>query len=326
MSREKASGRRAGGRRRCGRLRLLPLLSAALIGAMGWCAPKEALAAACCTSATVFGAGRLLVWEDAAAGLRLSGGRGLGQWDAPGVWRAYPAGFREHELRLEAWGIVRLARRTQLSLRTPWLGNLRSAGESSAFGHGFGDLQTGIRHELVSLGEYVELPAIAVTVGVLAPLGRRPEDSPLPLAVGATGRGAWELSLGVEIEESWGPWYARLEAGVRAPLAFTRTDLGVSQRFGPGGAVALSGGREVISNLVLGLMVSHDREARVNVDGAPVEGSAASSTSATAAASWRFHPHWTIQAAVTSAVLVDKLGANRPGLLTTTFGVRHGFF
>src|SRR6516165_6251558 len=77
-------------------------------------APRPASAAACCVSATSFGVGRLLAWEDAAAGLQLGHARSLGQWDASGSLRWNAGDYSDGLTTLQVWGIVRVLERVQL--------------------------------------------------------------------------------------------------------------------------------------------------------------------------------------------------------------------
>jgi hypothetical protein len=179
----------------------------------------------------------------------------------------------------------------------------------------------------VGIGEYKELPAFALTVATLAPTGRRAEDAPSPLGTAGTGRGAWELSLAFELEQTKGPWYARLEGGGRLSLATTRPDTGQEQRYGPGFTLAASGGRAVLDDrLVLGVLLQHVREGALSLDGVELPQSSANTWVAAAAASFRLHPHWTVQGSLSSGLFASGLGANRPGQLSLSLGVRHGYF
>lgn len=286
----------------------------------------QARAAACCTSATVFGVGRLLVWEDAAAGLQLGASNGFGRWSPQGEWRSLGEDRRELELSASAWAIMRLGQRWEAQARVPVLINVRRSDDVGAVGAGVGDVLLGVRYELVSLGEYLELPAVAFTAGLLAPTARREEASRLPLGADATGRGVWEGSVSVAVEQTWSTWFARLDAGGRVSLPFRRSDRALSQRYGPGLTLALSGGRELRPGLTAALLVQHEREGRLTLDGVPVDDSSSWGVSASAAVSWRFRPHWTLQAAITSDVFASGWGDNRPGQLSTTWGIRYGHF
>jgi hypothetical protein len=268
----------------------------------------------------------LLAWEDAAVGLRLSAADGLGRWSPTGAWQSYGDQYSEWEARASVWAIVRLSERWQLSGQLPWIVNYRQAGEQSAFGTGAGDAQVSGRYELIGMGKYLHVPALALSVTALAPLSRREEASSAPLGADATGRGVWECSASITIEQTWSPWFVRVESGGRASLPFTRHDLNMRQRYGPGFTVALSGGVEIRTRIVLGLLVQRDWEGRFTLGGADVDGSASSAWLTSAAVSWKFDPHWMLQGAVSSNVFASNGGVNRPGQLSTTMGIRHGYF
>lgn len=291
------------------------------------CLPTRARAAACCTSAAVFGVGRLTVWEDAAFGVRTGVSDGLGLWRSDGSWSRYPDGYADLEGRAEAWALVRASDRLQFFLRAPGVVNHRAAGALSEWGGGLGDGQVGGRYELVGVGEYLELPAIAVSGSVLLPTGRRAEDVTTPLGTDATGRGVWGAALALEVEHNLAPWFVRLDAGVRATLGFTRSDLGVVQRYGPGVTAALSGGRALEGDrVVLAVLVQFDHEGALQLGDRVIDSSSSRALTASLACSWRLHPHWTLQSSLSTGVLADQLGANRPGQVGFVIGVRHGVF
>ena len=289
-------------------------------------APGAARAAACCMSATAFGVGRLTIWEDAAAGLRLGHARSLGQWDSGGslVWN--PSGYQAGLTTVEPWAIVRLHQRVQLQARLPILVEDRELGAPRQVAGGLGDVGAAVRTELVTLGEYQGLPSLAFTVGALAPTGRRVEQTRPPLFAGTTGRGAWAATVAVESEYARLPWYVRLDLGVTLPFPFRRSDLGVTQRYGTGTQVALSAGRELGPDLVASAAVSAEWEGALRLGGATVPSSRARSLALSASLSWSLDPRWTLVGALTNDVWPFAAGANRDARAGFTLGVRHGFF
>lgn len=290
--------------------------------------PVPAFAAACCMSASVVGAGRLTVWEDAAAGLGTSWGHDLGRFDTAGRFRAFVPGLMEDELRVEAWGIVRLHERWQVSARVPWVTGVRASGDVSSVGTGIGDVSAALRWEPIALGEYEWVPGLALLAQVMAPTGRRPEQATDALGASATGRGAWAASLGVTAEVTSLPWFLRLDlAGVyNAP--FVRADTKQLQGFGPGLQAALSGGRELLEEkLVLALSLRLEHELPLSLDGVVVPDSESTGLSTALSASFKFTQHWMLTAAVSSDLLGRVgLAQNRADRLAFNLGVRHGFF
>lgn len=290
-------------------------------------APRRVAAAACCTSATSFGVGRLLVWEDWAVGLQVGHARSLGQWDATGSLRRNPSGFSDGLTRMEPWAILRLHERIQLQAWAPFVVNDRHSGGQSQVATGLGDVGGAVRYELAGIGEYAGLPSFAVTAGVVAPTGRRVEETSGPLFAGATGRDAWGGSLALEAEYAWLPWFVRLNAGATAFLPFHRADTGARQNYGQLVQVSLSTGRELVPDvLVAALAVQGEWEGAQHISGEALPGSSASLYSLAGSLSWRVDPHWSVVGIVTNTVWPDGAGENRDARIGFTIGVRHGHF
>ncbi len=276
-------------------------------------------------SATAVGIGRLLIWEDFAIGFTSGLRGGVGYWSDDSEWTAYD-GYQELEWAPEVWSLVRVQRRTSLYLRLPTLLTWRRAGPADEVGGGLGDVAVGARFEILEIGEYVELPAVAATIAVSAPTGVAPHESDLTLATDVTSRGAWVLTFGLSLETTELPWFVRFDVGVDVPMPAERDDLGVSQRFGPGVMAVLVGGYELTERVVASLLGRFRWEAPLTLDGATVDGSARHETGLGAAVSWRFDPHWTLQLGVDTGLFLDHLGGNQPGKVTGTIGVRYGYF
>jgi hypothetical protein len=289
--------------------------------------PGWANAAACCMSATSFGVGRLLAWEDFAVGVQLGHTRLVGQYDPERRLRLSGAQFQDGISRVEPWGIVRLSERVQLQARVPVFFNDREAGGVSQLAGGLGDVGAGVRFEVISLGEFERVPSFGVTVGALAPTGRRAEQAFAPLGAGATGRGVWGASVAIESEYTWLPWYVRLDAGLTLTAPFRRTDTQATQWFGPLVQAALSGGRELVADkLVLALSTQLEWEAPLSVDGVIVPTSSGFVPSLVASLSWRVQPHLTLVTSVSTTVWPQGLAQNRDARLGASLGVRYGHF
>lgn len=303
----------------------LGALALALLGGLASAGGTPAQAAPCCMSATAFGTGRLLIWEDAALGVITSVAAGLGHWDADGDWHAY-RGYDELEWRSELWGMLALSRRASVFARAPFVATRRAAGGLDGFGGGLADVSAGLRYELLAIGEYLELPAIALTVSVTAPTGRPTWDATTPLGVDVTGRGAWALAAGVSLEHTQLPWFVRLDLGTVVPLPAERPDLGVDQRFGPELVSALGGGVEVSDGVVTSLVARLTWASAIVLDGRTVGDSERLDLGLGAALSWRLEHHWTLQVALDTGLFASGLGDNQPGRLTGTLGLRYGVF
>ena len=286
-----------------------------------------AKAAACCTSATVFGVGRLLVWEEFATGLRTTYAEGLGSWNQKSKWDGFSDGYQEQENLSEWWAIGRISERLSAFGSIPWLSNWRGTPDSSGFGQGLGDIKLGARYEVFSIGEYVEFPALALMGTVQAPTGVRPEKAEKPFAVDATSRGAWVLGAGVILEKTYLPWFGQLSFGVQYPLPFEREDSGKLQEYGIGVQSSLSGGLELVDDIVvLGLSIVYAWEDEIRMAGLRVSESSAYTLSTSLSLSWQVVPHWALISSLSTGLFYDVFGANRPGQLSGTLGVRYGHF
>lgn len=282
-----------------------------------------AWAAACCMSASVVGVGRLTVWEDAAGGLSTSYSHGVGRWDSSSRYRPFTPGLLEDEARIEAWAMVRLHEAWQVSARFPWVVGVRAAGDTSSVGTGPGDVSAAVRWEAISLGAWQYVPGVAFSLGLTGPTGRRPEQATDALGASSTGRGVWSASLAVAIEQTWMPWFLRLDAGVVYNAPFRRADLGVMQTFGPGVQAAVSGGRELFGEkLVLAAALRFEHEFPLTLADVVVAKSDLNALGLSASAAWKVATHWTLTAALSG----DLLGQNREARWGATLGVRHGFF
>jgi hypothetical protein len=304
------------------KLRALAAAVAAAIAA----APERASAGACCASATSFGVGRLLVWEDQAVGVRASQAWSVGQWDATGSLRWNDPGYSDAITTVQPWAIVRLHHRVQVQGWVPIVVEERASAGRRPVAGGLGDVGAALRVELVKHGRYAGAPAVAITAGGLAPTGRRVEETSPPLFAGTTGRGAWAGSLAVEAEYARGRGFVRLDAGVTGYAPFRRPDLGRSQRYGRASQLSLSAGRELVPDvLVLAASVTGEWEEPLRVGGDAVPGSGARSWAAGASLSWRPDSSWTLTASFEDSVWPDGAARNRDARAGFTLGVRRGF-
>lgn len=301
-------------------------LSAGAFGAVGvW--STSAHAAACCVSATSFGVGRLTIWEDAAAGVRINHARILGQWDSAGLLDSNPPGYYEGLTTIEPWAIVRAHERVQVQARVPFLVNDRWSTTASQVAGGIGDVAAAVRFELISIGEYENLPSLAITVGGVAPTGRRVEQTSPPLFAGTTGLGAWQGSLAIESEYAPLPWFFRLEAGVNVFAPFRRSDTGQQEQYAPDVQIALSTGRELEPDkIVAASALSFEWQDRIALDGTASPNSWAYAIALALSLSVRMKTHWTWVFGVNNSLWPSHFAANRDARVGLSIGVRYGFF
>ncbi len=299
---------------------LLLLLPALLV-------PADARAAACCVSATSFGVGRLLIWEDFAVGLQLGHARLLGQWDPGGTLHRNPPGYSEGITHAQVWTILRLHQRVEAQGWLPVLVNDRWSAQTHQIAGGIGDAGAAARFLILAIGEFQGLPSLALTVGGFAPTGRRVEQTSPPLFAGTTGRGAWGGSLALESEYAPSPWFVRLEVGATAFLAFTRADTGQREQYGPSVRACLGSGRELVpGKLVAALALLGEMDARLKLDGVAIADSESRLVTLSASLAWRIDPHWTWVNVVSNSAWPHGFGKNLDARVDFTMGVRYGYF
>jgi len=288
---------------------------------------RDVHAAACCVSATSFGVGRLLIWEDFAVGLQLGHARLLGQWDENARLHTNPPGYSEGISHAQLWVIVRLHERAELQGWLPALENDRWSEDAHQIAGGIGDAGAAIRLQLLRIGEIYRLPSLALIASGFAPSGRRVEETSPPLFAGTTGLGAWGGSLAIESEYAPSPWFVRLEAGVTGFLSFRRADNGQRQGYGPLVRATISSGREVVpGTLVAAGALTGEWQSKIELNGVDVPSSQAHLFSCAASLSWRFDPHWTAVASLLNTVWPRGFGMNRDARVDVTLGVRYGHF
>jgi hypothetical protein len=278
-------------------------------------------------SATSFGVGRLLVWEDFAAGVQIGHARVLGQWDAAGVLRWNPSDYSEGVSQIQPWAIVRVHERVQLQGWVPVLVNDRWSGSVNQVAGGLGDIGAAARFEFLAIGALRGFPSFALVAATSAPTGRRVEQTSPPLFAGTTGRGAWSGSLAVESEYPLGPYFLRLDASLTGFLPFERSDTGQRQQYGPLLRAALSTGREIVpGKVVVALAALGEWERALRIGGATVPESQSHLYSLAVSLSWRCQPHWTLVATVSNSVWPDGGGMNQDARIGGTLGARYGHF
>ncbi|HEX3344475.1 MAG TPA: hypothetical protein VHS09_07865 [Polyangiaceae bacterium] len=165
---------------------------AALVALTAWAFPAAARAQACCAGGSAVTPGRLELHEDALVGAELRAAALLGSYDTGGRYRANPAGDTEGDFEEDLLGAVRVLRRGQVALLVPLVETQRQdPRDGGHFGGGIGDVNLGARYDFVLAGESRVVPGVALLGGVTFPTGKPPELASPPLAVDATGIGAF---------------------------------------------------------------------------------------------------------------------------------------
>jgi hypothetical protein len=173
-----------------------------------WTAPALAHAQACCAGGSAVTPGRLELHEDALVGVKASMAAVFGSYDTSGRYVPSPSGDSEGDFEQDLFGAVRVLRHGQVALLVPLVQTLRATPTNgSHFGGGIGDVNLSARYDFVVAGQSLYCPGIAVLGGITFPTGRPVESATPPLAVDATGIGAFQASFGLGLEQTFGPWF-----------------------------------------------------------------------------------------------------------------------
>ncbi len=293
-----------------------------------WLLPATAQSAACCTSATLSGVGRLKAWEESAVGVATSWAHSIGNWNARGEWNSFGDTYRESLWRSNFWGIARVRDDLEFSFALPWVRTSRAIPQQSATGNGLGHSQVGLRYEALAIGQYRGIPGLAILMGVTIPTGNRPDEATSnPLRASTTARGEWATSIAISMEYAYLPWFVKLDAGMRYYPAYTHAEHGSQYQLAPLWQVALSGGLELLEDtLVLGLSLAVESQQESHLAQQEQQNSAIFSCLPSATLSWQADPHWALVSTVSSGIAVDGFGKNTNDAVTVSLGARYGYF
>lgn len=175
-------------------------------------ASTEAQGQACCAGAAALGAGRLTLHEEALVGVDLRATKALGSFANDSTYRKTPSTQLQFEEGIV--GALRLFERGQASLRIPFVQSFHETKTRSELGGGIGDIQASGRYDFVMAGESLSIPGMAVIGGLVAPTGRPVEQSKKLLGTDATGTGAFQLSLGFGLEQTFDRLFLGLTSSV----------------------------------------------------------------------------------------------------------------
>jgi hypothetical protein len=262
--------------------------------------------------------GRLAPADTFLLGTQIHGRRVLGDFRDDGHFATPPPRTEELEVGADLFATLRVLRRGQVSLLAPLLATYRKVPARSEVGGGLGDLNVGLRWDFRDAGEGV-VPGIAVLGGVTFPTGTAPEAADKPLATDATGVGAFQGTLGLAVEQSWGPWLAT--ASGRVAKRLPKSTQGIDSELGAQWTTLLSGAYVFHSGVALAAFVSLTWEGSATVNGAEAPASARRGALLGLSGVLPVAEAWRLQSSVTTSPPLSGLGRNEPGLSSLTVGV-----
>ncbi len=245
-------------------------------------------------------------------GIQARAGAMTGQLDPTGSYIENPVGAGEGDFEEDLVGTIRFLEKGQLSLLLPIVETLRAApGLPSEFGGGVGDVNVGARWDFRLASEQRGVPGVALLLGLTAPTGVPPEQAKTPLAVDATGIGAFQGNVGLALEELVGR-HLLVDASGLVSQRSTRSSLGVTSTLGTQLYGLLGAGWIFDGGEGLALLGTFTGERNATVDGEMVPDSGRSETTLSVVAGTPLGGDWRLQGSVYDVLQVGGLGRNEP--------------
>jgi hypothetical protein len=235
----------------------LAVISLAISGRAG--------AQACCAGSSAITPGRLGLHEGALVGLQLRASGLLGTYDRAGNYRASAQGTSELSFEQDLIATLRLLRRGQLAVLVPFVQTRRSVIGRSELGGGLGDVNVGLRYDVLDARRSAIIPGVALLAGLTLPTGVPVESADSPLATDATGVGAVQANAGVALEQIYGPWTASVAGLVAKRLSREVQDLDVA--LGAEWTVLAAGAYTFDSEVALAFSAAYRLEGDTSIDG-----------------------------------------------------------
>ena len=300
-------------------LRSSPSSSAlALLVAVGALAvPSRAWAQACCAGGAAVTPGRLELHEDALVGATLKAAYGLGSYDTGGRFVSTPAGDTEGDFEQDLFAAVRVLRRGQVALLVPLVETQRQDPvDGGHVGGGIGDVNLSGRYDFVLAGESRYVPGVALLAGVTFPTGKAPEQASPPLAVDATGIGAFQANGALAVEQTFGPWLFNATGivAVRTPR--------FGEQLAPQVTLLGAAAYTLPSDLAFAFSAAYAFEGDAHAsDGTVVPDSSKRSTVLTLSALWPVTDTWRVLGGFYLNPPVGAVGSNQPAAAGLTLTV-----
>ena len=293
-----------------------------LVLVLGWA--SSAAAQACCAGTGAVTPGRLALHEAALVGVQIKAASELGSFDAGGDYQRTPRGASELDLEQDAFAAVRIFERAQVAVLVPFLETHRTSHGQSELGGGLGDINLNLRYDFTLAGASRVVPGIGLLAGITFPTGKPPDDDDLrPLATDATGIGAYQGSLGIAIEQAFGPWLVSATGVAAARSARTVTSSGITihERLATQWTALAAAAYVFRSEAAVALSASYATEGNARIDSQEVPRSGHRLTTLTLGGLLPLSDTWRLQSAIFANPPISGTSRNQTGLIGFTFTV-----
>jgi hypothetical protein len=285
-----------------------PDVCALLVVASASVTPSTAWAQACCAGGSAVTPARLEPHEAALVGVQLHAGDVLGSYEADGRYVSNPPGATEFDFEEDLFGAVRVLRRGQVALLVPFVETQRQTQvDGGHVGGGVGDINASLRYDFILSGEYRYVPGVALLGGVTLPTGRAPESATAPLAVDATGIGAWQANVALALEEVYGSWLVNATG-----IAAKRTAR-FGQTLGTQFTLLVAGAYTFDNGAAIALSASYAVEGDATASGGtPVPDSSKRLTTLNLSLLWPLGDWWRLSGGIYVEPPLSGVGSNQP--------------
>jgi hypothetical protein len=257
--------------------------------------------------------------DDALVGIQAKVGVVTSSFDVDGRPIASPAGAGEVDLEQDAFAALRLLEKGQVSLLVPVVETWRQSLGRSEAGGGIGDTNANVRYDFLLAGASRVVPGFAALGGVTFPTGRPADASGVGLlATGATGTGAYQINLGIAVEQTFGPWLVNATGLVaqRTSRSFGSGQNAVSETLGPQWTMLAALAYTFASETALAVSVSEVIEGDATMNGADYPQSGHRLFSVALSGLLSIAPHYHLQGSLSDNPPIPTLSANQPADLT----------
>lgn len=286
-------------------------------------ATSNARAQACCAGSSAITPGRLAGPEDALVGVLFKAQNVLGAHDASRHYASSGSGNSEVDFEEDLIGTLRVLRRAQVSMVVPFVETRRRVASKLGTGGGLGDVNVSGRWDLTLAGASKVVPGVALLLGVTLPTGRPPESATHLNAADATGIGALQGSLGLAVEQTFGPWLVNVGGFVSQRAA--RETQGIHTRLGTQATFLAAGGYTFDDDVAIALVLTYALEANARVNGEIVSDSGRAVTTVTLAGLVPFNDTLRLQGGLYVTPPLDHFARNQPTPIGLTLALLRSF-
>ncbi len=264
------------------------------------------------------------MWEDYAFGLSTAFSKEYGEFDGQKKYHSKNFKRSRNQIKSELWGMMRISDNGTAFFQMPYLMSFQKNSAKFDYGYGIGDLLLGYRYQIVDIGEYVELPGIALTTSLVFPTGKSALSPNLSNQLDAIGRGIFWAQVAMSFEKTYLPWFIQVNLATKLPLPAQKDASSPVEWAG----VSLQGnaaiGRTLTKNLTLTMLTTYSYESEMHLDHRSIANSSKYKLNFALACAWTYDPQISFQGSLLADLPLSSLGKQCPALVAGSIGVRYG--